>query len=83
MTAEAAKRRLVHLLDAMALPLEARSTSVPDGLAFDLVHVPGEGEVTSHLDGVVTLDLAETDDRHRDDLRRQLDESFGGIRQFV
>jgi hypothetical protein len=57
MTAEATKRRLVRQLDAIALPIEARSTSVPDGLVFDLVHVPGEGEITSHLDGVVTLDL--------------------------
>ncbi len=76
MTAEAAKRRLVAQLDALSLPIEARSPQVPDGLAFDLVHVPGEGGVTGHLDGVVTLDLAETDDRHRDDLRRQLDETF-------
>jgi hypothetical protein len=41
-----------------------------------LVHLPGEGGITGHLDGVVTLDLAETDDRHRDDLRRRLGEPF-------
>lgn len=75
-TAEAAKRRLVHQLDALALPIEIRSTTSPDGLAFDLVHLPGEGGITGHLDGVVTLDLAETDDFHRDDLRRRLGESF-------
>ncbi len=75
-TAEAAKRRLIHQLDELALPIEIRSSSVPDGLAFDLVHLPGEGGITGHLDGVVTLDLAETDDHHREDLRRRLGESF-------
>lgn len=79
MTAEAAKRRLVHQLDSLALPLEPRSTSAPNGLAFDLVHVPDGGAVTGHLDGVVTLDLAETDDLHRHQLRRQLNEPFRTI----
>jgi hypothetical protein len=76
MAAEAAKRRLVHQLDELALPIDVRSSSVPDGLAFDLVHLPGEGGITGHLDGVVTLDLAEADDGHREDLRRQLGEPF-------
>ncbi len=76
MTAEAAKRRLIHQLDELSLPIEVRSTSAPDGLAFDLVHLPGEGGITGHLDGVVTLDLAEIDDTHRDDLRRRLGEPF-------
>lgn len=75
-TAEAAKRRLIHQLDEFALPIEVQSASMPDGLAFDLVFLPGEGGITGHLDGVVTLDLAETDDRHRDDLRRRLGEPF-------
>ncbi|MEX2625833.1 MAG: putative zinc-binding metallopeptidase [Ilumatobacteraceae bacterium] len=74
--AEAVKRRLVHQLDRIGLPVEARSPEAPAGLAFDLVHVPGEGGVTGHLDGVVTLDLTETDEQHRDDLRRRLDEPF-------
>jgi hypothetical protein len=75
-SAEAAKRRLVHQLDELALPIEMTSESTPDGLQFDLVYLPGEGGITGHLDGVVTLDLAETDDRHRDELRRQLGEPF-------
>lgn len=75
-TAEAAKRRLVYQLDELGLPIDIRSPSAPDGLVFDLVYLPGEGGITGHLDGVVTLDLAETDDRHRDELRRQLGEPF-------
>ena len=76
MAAEAAKRRLVHQLDELALPIEIRSATAPDGLAFDLVSLPGEGGITGHLDGIVTLDLAETDEQHRDDLRRRLGEPF-------
>jgi hypothetical protein len=74
--AEAAKRGLVHQLDTLGLAFQSRSTSTPDGLVFDLVHIPGERGVTGHFDGVVTLDLAEADDRYRDGLRLQLGESF-------
>jgi hypothetical protein len=76
MSAEAAKRRLVHQLDTLGLPIEGRSSESPDGLAFDLVHLPGEGGITGHFEGVVTLDLAETDDQHRDELRLRLSEPF-------
>ncbi len=74
--AEAAKRRLIHQLDGLGLRVLDRSTGVPHGLAFDLVHLPGEGGITGHLGGVVTLDLAEVDDRHRFDLQRRLGEPF-------
>lgn len=76
MRAEAAKRRLVHQLDELALPIETASPSMPDGLVFDLVFLPGEGGITGHIDGVVTLDLAETDDAHRDHQRRLLGEPY-------
>jgi len=73
-SAEAAKRHLVHQLDALGLPIEERTASTPLGLAFDLVHLPGEPEVTGHLRGVITLDLTESDEGHRDDLRRRFGE---------
>lgn len=76
MQAETAKRRLVHQLDELALPIELVSESRPQGLVFDLVFLPGEGGITGHFDGVVTLDLAETDDLHRDRLRHRLGEPF-------
>lgn len=76
MQAEAAKRRLVHQLDELALPIEVVSESTARGLVFDLVYLPGEGGITGHLDGVVTLDLAETDELHRDHLRRRMGEPF-------
>jgi hypothetical protein len=81
MIAESAKRRLVHQLDSLALPIEARSAGTPDGLAFDLVHL-GTGDdasgqaVTGHADGVVTLDLTESDDIHRSIVREQMAEHY-------
>ena len=76
MTAESAKRRLVHQLDSLALPIIARSPEAPDGLAFDLVHLDDDSAITGHAGGVVTLDLAETDDTHRDLVREQLSEQY-------
>ena len=76
MLAEASKRRLVHQLDQLALPVEPRSAATPNGLAFDLVHVPGERGLTGHLDGVVTIDLTEADPVVRDELRRRLGEPY-------
>jgi hypothetical protein len=74
--AEAAKRRLVFQLGELGLPIEPRSSTAPQGLAFDLVHVPGTAAVTGHDRGLITLDLSEADERHRDELRRSLGESF-------
>jgi hypothetical protein len=74
--AEAAKRRLVFQLAELGLPIEPRSPESPDGLAFDLVHVPGASGVTGHDQGLITLDLSEADDQHRDELRRRLGEPF-------
>jgi hypothetical protein len=74
--AEADKRRLVYQLDQLALPIEPRSPANPNGLAFDLVHLPGQRGLTGHLDGVVTVDLAEADPVVRDELRRYLNEPY-------
>jgi hypothetical protein len=86
-TAEASKRRLVHQLDRMSLPVQPRSEAAPDGLVFDLVYLPGQRGLTGHLDGVVTIDLAEADPVVRDQLRRQLGEPFrtllGSLRHEV
>ncbi|MGH9134215.1 MAG: putative zinc-binding metallopeptidase [Ilumatobacteraceae bacterium] len=74
--AEAAKRRLVFQIGELGLPIEPRSEVAPEGLAFDLVHVPGAPGVTGHDRGLITLDLSEADERHRDDLRRRLGEPY-------
>lgn len=85
--AEASKRRLVHQLDRLGLPVEARGPANPDGLVFDLVHLPGERGITGHLDNVVTFDLTEADPALSDELRRRLGEPFrtvlGSLRHEV
>ena len=85
--AEASKRRLVHELDRLRLPIDPSPDPAANRLVFDLVHLPGERGLTGHLDGVVTLDLAEADPVHRDALRRQLGEPFrtllGSLRHEV
>lgn len=65
---EAAKRRLVYQLDELGL--------TTDGVVFDLLSSADEPVTTGHADGVVTLDLAEGDDPHREALRVQLAEPY-------
>ena len=85
--AEASKRRLVHQLDRLRLPVGAEAGATAGTLVFDLVYLPGERGLTGHLDGVVTMDLAEADPVHRDAMRRQLGEGFrtllGSLRHEV
>jgi hypothetical protein len=66
--AEAAKRRLVYQLDDLSLPT--------DGVGFDLLSSAEEPVTTGHADGVVTIDLVEGDDAHREALRVQLAEPY-------
>ncbi len=74
--AEAAKRVLICQLHGLGLPIRARSLGESDGLAFDLVYVPGATSVTGHRGGVVTIDLTEHDDQRREALRKDLDEPY-------
>ncbi|MEC3913905.1 zinc-binding metallopeptidase family protein [Nocardia sp. CDC160] len=74
--AEAAKRRLVVELTELGLPLVDRATDPELGLAFDLLS-SAEGPVTTgHEHGVITLDLAEGDDLHRERLRVEMAEPY-------
>jgi len=71
---EAAKRRVIHHLDDLGLPVVPRSSDPSDGLAFDFVSLPDTGVITGYHAGVVTIDLAEVDDVHREELRHRFDE---------
>ncbi|HEX6340578.1 zinc-binding metallopeptidase family protein [Umezawaea sp.] len=66
--AEAAKRRLVHQLDDLGLPT--------DGVVFDLLSSEAEHVVTGHASGVITIDLAEGVDSHREAVRARLAEPY-------
>ena len=74
--AEAAKRRLVVELTELGLPIDGRDADPATGLCFDLLSSESEQVMTGHADGVITLDLSEGDDVHREQLRVSMDEPY-------
>ena len=69
--AERAKRRALVQLFELGLP------DVEEGkLAFDLLSSEDEPVTTGHLDGLITIDLAEGDDARREARRVELDEPY-------
>src|SRR4030095_2983330 len=72
--AEAAKRRLIFGLDELRLPIKISDGS--RGLAFDLLSSSQGKIITGHLNGIITLDLAESSDAHREALRESMDEPY-------
>ena len=73
---EAAKRRLLHQLDDLELPVVGRDQDPEGGLAFDLLSSVHENVVIGHASGVVTIDLAEGDDGYREQIRVRLAEPY-------
>ena len=73
---EAAKRRLIFQLDHLGLPTTPRADDPERGLAFDLLSSAGEHVVTGHANGVITIDLAEGHDPHREAMRVMLGEPY-------
>jgi hypothetical protein len=67
--AEAAKRRLLFELRELNLP-------IGDKLTFDLLSSDSQPVTTGHADGVITLDLAESDDARREQRRLQMGEPY-------
>jgi hypothetical protein len=67
--AEAAKRRLVFQLADLGLPIE-------DDLRFDLLSSAHGPVSTGHAAGLITIDLAESDDARREARRQQLAEPY-------
>ncbi|MCW2751655.1 MAG: hypothetical protein JWR83_2765 [Aeromicrobium sp.] len=74
--AEEAKRRLIVELDELGFPIYTREQDPETGLAFDLLSSATEKVVTGHHNGVITLDLAEGNDVHRERLRISMDEPY-------
>ena len=76
---EDAKRALVSQLIALKLPVESRvSENVDQGVMFDLLRTPvgGAKVMTGHDDGLITLDIDEADDVHRETVRSQMHEPY-------
>jgi hypothetical protein len=74
--AERAKRRLVVELVELGLPIVDRCEDPQRGLAFDLLSSHQSTVTTGHDSGVITLDLAEGDDVHREQLRISMEEPY-------
>ena len=75
-TAEKAKRRLIVELNDLNLPIVGRAEDPQYGLAFDLLSSEYEKVLTGHHNGVITIDLAEGDDVHREQLRIAMAEPY-------
>jgi hypothetical protein len=72
--AESAKRRLIFGLDQLELPIKISDGS--GGVAFDLLS-SSQGKITTgYQNGLITLDLAESNDAHREALRESMDEPY-------
>jgi hypothetical protein len=74
--AEKAKRRLIVELHDLKLPIVGRDADPDRGLAFDLLSSEHEKVLTGHDNGIITLDLAEGDDVHREQLRVSMAEPY-------
>jgi hypothetical protein len=75
---ETAKRRLVAQLINLGLPVVSKFEDEQTGLAFDFVGVDlqGNAPTTGHANGLVTLDIKEADDAHREKVRVQMREPY-------
>jgi hypothetical protein len=69
--AESAKRRVIMQLLDLGLP-----GVVPGQLAFDLLSSEAQPVQTGHDNGVITIDLAESDDARREQRRSELGEPY-------
>lgn len=74
--AERAKRHLIAELDGLGFPVVGKAEDPIGGLAFDLLSSTWQPVMTAHADGVVTIDLAEGDDSHRERIRAELSEPY-------
>lgn len=74
--AERAKRHLVAELDRLGFRIVDKHEDPEYGLAFDLLSSVAEDVVIGHDAGVITIDLAESDDAYRERMRTQLDEPY-------
>ncbi|SDX66791.1 hypothetical protein SAMN05444064_13040 [Pseudomonas syringae] len=75
---ETAKRRLVAQLISLGLQVIPKSVDEETGLAFDFVGVDLEGKLptTGHANGLITLNIEEADDAHREAMRVQMHEPY-------
>lgn len=78
--AEQAKRHLLVELDTLGVEVRGKDPATggdpEEGLAFDLLSSARDDVTIGHADGVITIDLAESDDAHREKVRAKLAEPY-------
>jgi len=76
-TAEMAKRRLIAQLLDLGLPFKTRIQDPEGGLGF-VLQAPAEGQtvITGHANGVITLNLAESNSVYREEVRLNFGEPY-------
>lgn len=75
---EAAKRRLAAQLLELKLPVVSRADDPQHGVAFDFLEtLPGGPRIlTSHADGLITINAEEADDAIREKMRAEMREPY-------
>ena len=79
---ESSKRRLIYSLLEFGLPLSNKHEDPEGGLEFEFLKdtheriMANEPVMTGHLDGTITLNIAEADDAERERRRLKLKEDF-------
>lgn len=74
---EAAKRRLIYTLMQLRLPIHNKLEDADSGLAFEFkAEKPGSQVLTGHANGLITINIAETDDAQREQRRTALHEPY-------
>ncbi len=67
---EVAKRRLLYTLLGLWLPIEPKTDAAGSGLAFEFLEDSSDGDArrvfTGHDNGLITINIAEADDVHRE-----------------
>jgi hypothetical protein len=75
---EAAKRRLLYTFSELGLSVKSRQEDPERGLEFQFLEgdAQGHGVMTGHNNGIITLNIAEADDAHREKTRSALHEPY-------
>ena len=79
---EAAKRRTIHQLLGMGLPLVSKENDPMRGLTFEFLADPEPGSddeamvLTGHDEGLITINIAEADDAERERRRAAMKEGY-------
>jgi hypothetical protein len=77
---EIAKRRMLYSLYRLRLPVRSKSEDAEKGLVFEFLADPADPSaapvITGHANGLITINLKEADDAHREQHRVAMHEPY-------